>query len=99
MSVTQQQFRCAIYARVSTREQTEKNQLRELTAYARRRRFRVAHELVDKESGAKEDRKNVLRLMDLARKRQVDVPPARQATDKHRGKRRQAGFSPARRPI
>lgn len=73
MSVTQQQLRCAIYARVSTREQTEKNQLRELTAYARRRRFRVAYELVDKESGAKEDRKNLLGLMDLARKRQVDV--------------------------
>jgi DNA invertase Pin-like site-specific DNA recombinase len=65
--------RAAIYARVSTFEQTPKNQLRELTAYARRRRFRLAYELVDKESGAKEDRKNLTRLMDLARKRQIDA--------------------------
>lgn len=65
--------RAAIYARVSTYEQNPKNQLRELTAYARRRRFRLTHELVDKESGAKEDRKNLAELMDLARKRQVDA--------------------------
>lgn len=65
--------RAAIYARVSTDEQTPKNQLRELTAYARRRRFRPTHELVDKESGAKEDRKNLTELMDLARKRKVDA--------------------------
>lgn len=65
--------RVAIYARVSTYEQTPKNQLRELTDYARRRQFRVTHELVDKESGAKEDRRNLAELMDLARKRRVDA--------------------------
>jgi DNA invertase Pin-like site-specific DNA recombinase len=65
--------RAAIYARVSTFEQTPKNQLRELTAYARGRRFKLAYELVDKESGAKEERKNLIKLMDLARKRQVDA--------------------------
>jgi len=65
--------RCAIYARVSTRDQKPTNQLRELATFARRRNFRITHELVDKESGAKEDRKNLLLLMELARKRQVDV--------------------------
>jgi DNA invertase Pin-like site-specific DNA recombinase len=58
---------------VSTRDQKPKNQLRELATHARRRNFRVIYELVDKESGAKENRKNLLRLMDLAQKRQIDV--------------------------
>lgn len=54
-------------------DQTPKNQLRELMAYARRRRFRVTHKFVDRESGAKEDRKNLAPAHRLARKRQVDV--------------------------
>ena len=45
----------AIYARVSTRDQNPKTQLKELRAYAKRRRFRVAYELVEYESGAKQE--------------------------------------------
>jgi len=63
----------AIYARVSTHEQTPKNQLRDLTAYAKKRGFRVAHELVEKESGANHDRAQLNFLMELARKRQIDL--------------------------
>lgn len=65
--------RAAIYARVSTKDQQPRTQLRELKAYAKRRGFRVVHELVDIESGAKEERTNLGRLMELARKRQIDV--------------------------
>ncbi len=63
----------AIYARVSTRDQQPKTQLRELRAYAKRRNLRVAYELVDYESGAKETRPELEKLLDLARKRKVDV--------------------------
>lgn len=65
--------RCAIYARVSTSEQEPRTQLRELTAYAKRRRFTVTHTLVEKESGADPTRPKLLELMELARKRTVDV--------------------------
>jgi DNA invertase Pin-like site-specific DNA recombinase len=58
---------------VSTHEQTPRTQLRELKIYAQRRRFRVAHTLVEKESGAKPDRPKLQELMELARKRKVDV--------------------------
>lgn len=63
----------AIYARVSTRGQEPRTQLRELRSYARRRQLRVAYELVDQESGANEKRPKLDKLMDLARKRKVDV--------------------------
>jgi len=63
----------AIYARVSTRAQQPRTQLRELKAYAKRRGFTVGYELVDIESGAKPDRPKLAELMDLARKRKVDV--------------------------
>jgi len=63
----------AIYARVSTRAQQPRTQLRELKAYAKRRGFAVEHELVDIESGAKADRPKLAELIDLARKRKVDV--------------------------
>jgi DNA invertase Pin-like site-specific DNA recombinase len=62
-----------IYARVSTRAQQPRTQLRELKAYAKRRGFAVEHELIDIESGAKPDRPKLAELMDLARKRKVDV--------------------------
>lgn len=65
--------RCALYARVSTHEQEPRTQLRELLAYAKRRRFRVTHTLVEKESGADPTRPKLQELMALARKRTVDV--------------------------
>jgi DNA invertase Pin-like site-specific DNA recombinase len=63
----------AIYARVSTKDQEPRTQLRELRAYAKRRDLKVVDEFVDRESGASVDRKNLARLMDLVRKRKVDV--------------------------
>lgn len=63
----------AIYARVSTKEQEPKTQLRELRTYAKRRQLRVAYEFVDYESGAKETRPELDKLLDLTRKRKVDV--------------------------
>jgi DNA invertase Pin-like site-specific DNA recombinase len=65
--------KAAIYARVSTRAQQPRTQLRELKAYARRRGFAVECELIDIESGAKADRPKLAELLDLARKRKVDV--------------------------
>lgn len=65
--------RAAIYARVSTRAQQPRTQLRELKAYAKRRGFAVEYELIDIESGAKPDRPKLAELLDLARKRKVDV--------------------------
>jgi DNA invertase Pin-like site-specific DNA recombinase len=63
----------AIYARVSTSDQNPRMQLKELRSYARRRRLRVAHELVDQESGANMKRPQLDKLMDLARKRKLDI--------------------------
>jgi len=46
--------RCAIYARVSTRDQKPENQLLELREFAKRQAFEIADEFVDHgESGAK----------------------------------------------
>ncbi len=63
----------AIYARVSTTDQQPRTQLRELRAYAKRRGLRVIDEFVDRESGAKFSRPRLNELMELARKRQLDV--------------------------
>lgn len=63
----------AIYARVSTTDQQPRTQLRELRTYAKRRGLRIVDEFVDRESGAKISRPHLNRLMELARKRQLDV--------------------------
>ena len=63
----------AIYARASTKDQEPMTQLRELRAYAKRRGLRVIEEFIDRESGASTERKHLARLMDLGRKRKVDV--------------------------
>lgn len=66
--------RVAIYARVSTKEQEPENQLIALRDYARNRGWTTVSEFVDKGiSGAKERRPALDSLMDLARKRRVDV--------------------------
>ncbi|MBE7463008.1 MAG: recombinase family protein [Planctomycetes bacterium] len=62
-------LRVAIYARVSTGEQTARNQTRELRAYAQRRGWKIAHEYVDEGvSGAKASRPTLDRLMADAKK-------------------------------
>ncbi len=65
--------RAAIYVRVSTTDQKPTNQLRDLKTYAKHRGFHVAHTLTEHESGAKDTRPKLQELMDLARKRKVDV--------------------------
>ena len=53
----------AIYARVSTKDRQEvMNQLAELRRYAKRRRWKVVGEYIDKESGAKPDRPKFKKL-------------------------------------
>jgi DNA invertase Pin-like site-specific DNA recombinase len=64
----------AIYTRVSTKDQSCEMQLRDLRAYCTARGFAVTSEYVDHgESGAKDSRPELNRLMGDARKRQFDA--------------------------
>jgi DNA invertase Pin-like site-specific DNA recombinase len=67
--------RAALYARVSTdaRGQDPETQLRQLREYAERRGFTVAGEFVDHASGTSNDRPQFKKLMEAARRREVDV--------------------------
>ena len=67
--------RAALYARVSTDDkgQDPETQLRQLRDYADRRGFEVAAEFVDFASGTRNDRPQFKRLMEAARRREVDV--------------------------
>jgi DNA invertase Pin-like site-specific DNA recombinase len=67
-------MRIAIYARVSTKDQSCELQLRDLRAYCAARGFEAFHEYVDVgQSGAKDSRPELNKLMDDARKRQFDA--------------------------
>lgn len=65
--------RTAIYARVSTADQTVKNQLPALRQYAKARGWRVTHELVDRASGSDQKRPGFEELIGLARRRAIDA--------------------------
>ena len=67
--------RVAIYARVSTFEkgQDPETQLRQLREYVTRRNFESAGEFVDYASGKTENREQYKAMLDLVRKRQIDV--------------------------
>lgn len=66
-------MRCAIYARVSTADQSCEMQLRELRDYARRMGWVIAGEYVDTGwSGAKASRPEINRLKQDARERRFD---------------------------
>jgi DNA invertase Pin-like site-specific DNA recombinase len=67
-------LRIAIYARVSTKDQSCELQLRDLRAYCAARGFSVQREYVDVgESGAKDSRPQLNELMSAARKRLFDA--------------------------
>lgn len=67
-------MRIGIYARVSTKDQSCELQLRDLRAYCAARGFEAVHEYIDVgQSGGKESRPELNRLMEDARKRRFDV--------------------------
>lgn len=66
-------MRTAIYARVSTKDQSCELQLRDLRTYCAARGFESVREYIDVGvSGAKDSRPELNKLMDDARKRQFD---------------------------
>ncbi|MFT5909525.1 MAG: DNA invertase Pin-like site-specific DNA recombinase [Paraglaciecola sp.] len=67
--------RVAIYARVSTLEkgQDPETQLLQLREFAQRREFEVIGEYVDYASGKTEQREQYKMMLDLVRKRQIEV--------------------------
>src|SRR3984893_8306488 len=67
-------MRIAKYARVSTKDQSCELQLRDLRTYCAARGFDLVREYVDVgQSGAKDSRPELNKLMDDARKRQFDA--------------------------
>jgi DNA invertase Pin-like site-specific DNA recombinase len=67
-------MKIAIYARVSTKDQSCELQVRDLRAYCGARGFDLVGEYVDVgQSGAKDSRPELNKLMDDARKRQFDA--------------------------
>src|ERR1700686_5366241 len=67
-------MRIGIYARVSTKDQSCEMQIRDLRAYCAARGFDLVREYVDVgQSGAKDSRPELNKLMDDARKRQFDA--------------------------
>jgi DNA invertase Pin-like site-specific DNA recombinase len=67
-------MRVAIYARVSTKDQSCNLQLRDLETYCTARKFKLFREYIDVgESGAKDSRPELNKLMADARKRKFDT--------------------------
>src|SRR5258708_16758799 len=67
-------MRIGIYARVSTKDQSCELQVRDLRVYCTSRGFDLVREYVDVgQSGAKDSRPELNKLMDDARKRQFDA--------------------------
>jgi putative DNA-invertase from lambdoid prophage Rac len=67
------QLRCAIYARVSTHDQTCDRQDRDLTAYADKCDYQVVKIFREVGSGAKNDRVERKKIIQLARSRVIDA--------------------------
>lgn len=66
--------RVGIYARVSTRDQTTENQLLDLRKHCEARGWQIVAECTDNGiSGAKDDRPQLKAIMNLARKRKLDI--------------------------
>ena len=67
-------MRVALYARVSTRDQSCEMQLRDLRAYCAARSLHDATEYIDQGiSGSKDSRPELNRLMDDVRKRKIEA--------------------------
>jgi putative DNA-invertase from lambdoid prophage Rac len=67
------QLRCAIYARVSTNDQTCERQTRDLQAYADKCGYAVTQIFTETGSGAKNDRIERKKVIELARARLIEV--------------------------
>ena len=65
--------RAAIYARVSTADQSCERQLRDLTAFAQRGGFEVVDTVAETASGAKDSRRERKRVLALAQERRIDA--------------------------
>ena len=65
--------RVAIYARVSTSDQSCERQLVELTNYAKRNAFEIVGTFKETGSGAKNDRIERKKILELARRRDIDL--------------------------
>ncbi len=67
--------RVALYARVSTQEkgQDPESQLRQLREYALARNFQVVGEYIDYVSGTTEERTQYKAMLEMARKRKLDL--------------------------
>lgn len=63
----------AIYSRVSTDDQNCERQVAELVAYAERCGFEVVEVIKETASGAKNDRKGRDRIMQMARRREIQA--------------------------
>lgn len=71
--MSKQAIRVALYARTSTKDRQEtSNQLDQLREYAERQGWEIVQEYIDKESGAKANRPQFLRMFADARQRVFD---------------------------
>lgn len=66
-------LRCAIYSRVSTADQNCDRQVAELTSYADRCAYDVVQVFREVGSGAKNDRQERKKVVDIARARGIDI--------------------------
>jgi len=64
---------CAIYARVSTEEQNPENQVKELKIVSSQQNYMIYDVYVDKVSGSKSTRPELMRLMKDAKDKRFDV--------------------------
>jgi putative DNA-invertase from lambdoid prophage Rac len=65
--------RVAIYARVSSADQSCQRQIEELQTYASRNNFEVVGTFKETSSGVKNDRAERKKILELARKREIDL--------------------------
>jgi DNA invertase Pin-like site-specific DNA recombinase len=65
--------RVVLYSRVSTKRQDLEIQMVKLKQFAKAKDWLVVEEIFEKESGKKTDRPGYMKLMDMARKSQIDL--------------------------